>query len=100
MAANRFHSQVGAELRKLALMKLYVKTWCPWCIDAVDWLTRQGYHYQQIDVLADKAAYDHMIAISGQRKTPTLELGDGAVLPDFDVNQLQKFLAAHQITPG
>jgi glutaredoxin len=84
----------------VAGVKLYVKTWCPWCIDAVDWLRSHGYKFEQIDVLADQADYKHMIAISGQRLTPTLELDNGEVLPDFDVRQLEKFLATHQIQPG
>lgn len=80
-------------------MKLYVKTWCPWCVDAVDWLKRRSYPFEQIDVLASKDAYDRMIEISGQRRTPTLELDGGEVLPDFDVRQLEKFLAEHNIQP-
>ncbi len=81
-------------------MKLYVKIWCPWCIDAIDWLKNRGYTFEQIDVLASKPAYDRMIEFSGQRKTPTLELENGAMLPDFDVRQLEKFLAEHNIQPG
>ncbi|MGH8048541.1 MAG: glutaredoxin family protein [Chthoniobacterales bacterium] len=81
-------------------MKLYVKVWCPWCVDAVDWLKKRGYRFEQIDVLADNAAYDHMKNISGQRLTPTLELDSGEVLPDFDVRQLEKFLGVHNIQPG
>ena len=81
-------------------MKLYVKIWCPWCIDAIEWLRSRGYAFEQIDVLASKAGYDRMIAISGQRKTPTLELDGGEVLPDFDVRQLEKFLTAHKVGPG
>ena len=80
-------------------MKLYVKVWCPWCVDAIDWMKRQGYQFEQIDVLADADAYDHMLAISGQRRTPTLELDNGDVLPDFDVRQLEKFLAERNILP-
>lgn len=81
-------------------MKLYVKVWCPWCVDAIAWLKTRGYAFEQIDVLADRAAYDHMAAISGQRRTPTLELDNGDVLPDFDVRQLEKFLADRNIQPG
>ncbi len=81
-------------------MKLYVKTWCPWCVDAIDWLRARGYAFELIDVLADSAAYAHMRTISGQSLTPTLELPTGAVLPDFDVRQLEKFLAQHNITAG
>lgn len=81
-------------------MKLYVKTWCPWCVDAIAWLDRRGYRYEPIDVLASRENYDRMITVSGQRLTPTLELDNGAVLPDFDVRQLEKFLATHNIEPG
>ena len=81
-------------------MKLYVKTWCPWCIDAIRWLNDRGYRFEQIDVLARQADYDHMKEISGQRLTPTLELENGEVLPDFDVRQLENFLAARNIQPG
>ncbi len=81
-------------------MKLYVKVWCPWCIEAVNWLKSRGYRYEQIDVLANRSGYDRMIEISGQRLTPTLELDTGAVLPDFDVRQLEKFLTEHNIQPG
>lgn len=81
-------------------MKLYVKTWCPWCVDAIGWLKSRGYAFEQVDVEADPAHYRRMIEISGQRLTPTLELPGGDVLPDFDVRQLEKFLAAHSIHPG
>jgi len=81
------------------MMKLYIKTWCPWCIDAVNWLQSRGYHFEKIDVLADRAAYDRMTQISGQRLTPTLEIASGDVLPDFDTRQLEKFLKAHNIQP-
>jgi len=83
----------------LMRVKLYVKTWCPWCVEAVAWLRQRGYAFEEIDVLADRAACDRMIAISGQGLTPTLELEDGAVLPDFDVRQLEKFLGASNIRP-
>ena len=80
-------------------MKLYVKTWCPWCVDAVQWLEARGYAFQQIDVLASRAEYDYMKKISGQSLTPTLELENGAVLPDFDVGQLERFLAKQGVAP-
>ena len=81
-------------------MNLYVKVWCPWCVDAVDWLKERNYSFKQIDVLASRADYDHMREISGQSLTPTLELESGEVLPDFDVRQLEKFLKDHNIKPG
>jgi len=79
------------------MMKLYVKVWCPWCIDAEAWLTQKGFAYEQVDVLADPAAYARMREISGQSSTPTLELPDGDVLEDFDVGQLERFLRARSL---
>ncbi|MEO8206353.1 MAG: glutaredoxin domain-containing protein [Chthoniobacterales bacterium] len=78
-------------------MKLYIKPWCPWCIEAVAWLEKHGYQFEKIDVLQDRAAFDHMRSISGQGLTPTLEV-DGKVLPDFDTQQLERFLETHNIT--
>lgn len=45
-----------------------------------------------VDVIADAEAYARMRKISGQSLAPTLEMEDGAVLPDFDTKQLEKFL--------
>jgi len=81
-------------------MTLYIKPWCPWCVDAVRWLKDRGYRFTSSDVLTDSAAYTRMKEISGQRLTPTLETEDGKVLADFDVGQLEKFLQNHNISPG
>lgn len=81
------------------LMKLYVKIWCPWCVEAINWMKSKGYDFQLIDVLADASAYAHMISISGQSLTPTLELENGDVLADFDIRQLENFLQSRRIRP-
>jgi glutaredoxin len=80
-----------------AALKLYIKPWCPWCIKAVNLLDERGIAYEKINVLADRAAYDEMIRLSGQSLTPTLERG-GEVLADFGPEDLRKFLDLHQIT--
>jgi len=79
-------------------LKLYVKTWCPWCIRAQKFLDDRGYRYEEIDVEADREAYAEMVRISGQRLTPTLSVGD-KVLPDFGPDELEVFLARHGIAP-
>ena len=80
-------------------LKLYVKTWCPWCVRAEDWLRARGYRYRQIDVEADRADYDEMIRLSGQKRTPTLVTGDGKMLPDFGPEELENFMQDHGIKP-
>ena len=78
---------------------MYIKPWCPWCVDAVAWMEKKGYQFKTVDVLTDAAAYARMRQISGQSLTPTLETAEGKVLPDFDVGQLEIFLRKHNITP-
>ena len=75
-------------------LKLYVKLWCPWCIKAMRMLDERHIPYQTLDVLASRATYDEMIALSGQSLTPTLEY-EGEILADFGPPELEKFLAAH-----
>jgi glutaredoxin 3 len=73
-------------------MIVYVKPGCWWCVEALDWMRERGLAHKVVDVFAEPGAYDHMRAISGQGKAPTLEMPDGAVLADFDVGQLERFL--------
>ena len=80
-------------------MTLYVKPWCPWCVEAVAWLEDKGYQFNKIDVLSDPIAYERMRRISRQSLAPTLETSDGLVLPDFDVAQLEKFMLNHALLP-
>lgn len=71
---------------------LYLKPWCPWCVEAVAWMKARGMVFREVDVLADRGGYARMVEISGQSLTPTLEMPDGAVLADFDTGQLERFL--------
>ncbi len=80
-------------------LTLYVKPWCPWCIEAVSWLEAKGYRFTQVDVLSDSEAYERMRRISKQSLTPTLETVDGRVLPDFDVAQLKSFMLKNNLLP-
>ena len=79
-------------------LKLYIKPGCPWCIMAEEWLQGHGYRYAAIDVRADRAAFDEMIRISGQRRAPTLVAGEH-LLPDFGPEELAPFLQKHSIAP-
>ncbi len=79
-------------------MILYVKSWCPWCIEAIAYLDERGLSYDVRDVLEDATAYARMREISRQSLTPTLEVG-GKVLADFDTGQLARFLEQEGIAP-
>lgn len=79
-------------------MILYVKSHCPWCHEAREYLDRHGFAYEVREVLEDPDACARMREISGQSLTPTLEIGD-KVLADFDTGQLSAFLEENGIKP-
>lgn len=81
-----------------AELKLFVKDGCPWCDMAEEWLDERGYKYERIEVLSDRMAFDEMIRLSGQRKAPTLQVGE-LILPDFGPEELADFVKRHSITP-
>jgi glutaredoxin len=71
-------------------IRLFLKPYCGWCHKAERWLDKQGVDYERVDVIADEAAYDEMIRLSGQDLTPVLEV-DGQILADFGPEQLADF---------
>lgn len=78
-------------------MKLFIKSWCGWCEEAMDWLDNQGYKYEKIDIGLDDAARREMVKLSHQSRVPTLVIGE-EILPDFDTQQLEKFLKNKNIS--
>jgi hypothetical protein len=57
---------------------------------ATRWLDEREVDYEKIDVIADEAAFDEMIRLSGQELAPVLEV-EGEVLADFGPDQLPGF---------
>ncbi len=54
------------------------------------WLDEHEVEYEKVDVIADEAAYDEMIRLSGQDLAPVIDV-DGQVLADFGPDQLADF---------
>ena len=71
-------------------VRLFIKPWCGWCIQAVQWLDARGIHNESFDVIADRAAEREMRKLSGQGMAPVIDV-DGRILADFDVKQLAEF---------
>ncbi len=69
---------------------MFIKPYCGWCHRAVRWLDEHGIKYEKVDVIADEAAYDEMIRLSGQELAPVIEV-DGEVRADFGPEQLADF---------
>lgn len=68
------------------------------------WLDDRQVKYELVDVIADEAAFDEMIRLSGQELAPVLD-ADGQILADFGPEQLAEFWEGLErknagITPG
>lgn len=79
-------------------LKVYLKPGCPWCVEAVAYLDREGFEYEGIDVIGNPEKFDELRQISGQTFAPTLTYGD-LLLADFDVSEMVAFFDKHGIKP-
>ncbi len=69
-------------------IRLFVKPYCGWCDQALEWLNQYALHCEVLDVIADSAAYNEMVRLSGQTLAPVIEV-DGKVLADFGTRELE-----------
>jgi glutaredoxin len=76
---------------KAQKIRLFVKPYCGWCHQAMDWLNDREINYERIDVTADQGAFQEMKKLSGQTLAPVIDV-DGEILADFDTGQLAAFL--------
>ena len=77
-------------LVKLNPIRLFIKPYCGWCHKASRWLDDHDVEYETVDVIADDAAFEEMVKLSGQDLSPVLVV-NGQVLADFGPEELEKF---------
>jgi glutaredoxin 3 len=75
---------------------LYVKTGCPWCTQATDFLSEHGIAYREVNVTEDETAFNKMQQVSGQAKAPVLDW-HGKILADFGLEELKPFLQSQNV---
>jgi len=75
---------------------LYVKTGCPWCAEASDFLSEHGIGYREKNVTEDAAAFAEMKRLSQQDKAPVLDW-HGKILADFGAAELKPFLLEQNV---
>jgi len=78
-------------------IRLFVKTYCPWCHQAQAWLAQRGVKYATLDVIADSRAMTEMVDLTGQRFAPVIEV-DGKILADFGPEELAEFWKQFEAT--
>ncbi|MBT3481090.1 MAG: glutaredoxin family protein [Opitutales bacterium] len=72
-------------------IRIYIKPFCGWCHEAIDWLNAHGFKYTKLDVTSDRAAALEIKNLTGQTKAPSIDI-DGHILPDFETRELERFL--------
>ena len=71
-------------------VRLFIKPFCGWCAEAMEWLDRNKIKYSALDVTSHRAAWDEMVRLSGQSSAPVIEV-DGEMLADFGASELAQF---------
>ena len=71
-------------------VRLFIKPYCGWCGQAMDWLESNGIKYETLDVIASEKAYEEMYRLSGQTLAPVIDV-DGKILADFGARELAAF---------
>jgi glutaredoxin 3 len=74
-------------------VRLFIKPYCGWCDEAMDWLNERGVKYETLDVTTDPVARKEMFQLSGQTLAPVIEV-DGEILADFGSEELEEFWAS------
>jgi len=84
---------------KPSKVRLFIKPFCGWCHEAIDWLEERGIIFETLDVMSDRAARNEMFELSGQTLAPVIDV-DGEVLADFDTDQLEVFWKKLESSPA
>jgi len=89
------HEKQRSTMHQPQQVRLFIKPFCGWCSQAMDWLDDHAIKYEVLDVIADEKAYDEMYRISGQTLAPVIDV-DGEILADFGARELAAFWKALQ----
>jgi glutaredoxin len=71
-------------------VRLFIKPFCGWCHEAMEWLDERGITYERLDVISEASALQEMFELSGQTRAPVIEV-DGEVLADFGADELEEW---------
>jgi glutaredoxin 3 len=71
-------------------VKLYTKSFCPYCLRAKALLDRKGIAYQEIDAEHDDALRTWLVEATGQRTVPQIFVGDRSLGGFSDIDALDR----------
>jgi glutaredoxin len=71
-------------------IRLFIKPYCGWCLEVIDWLDARDITYDALDVTSNPSALREMIKLSDQDKAPVIDV-DGEILADFSAEDLEEW---------
>lgn len=72
-------------------IKLYSTPTCPWCSMTKKYFDTRNVQYEDIDVTKDRKAAEEMVAKSGQRGVPVIDI-DGSIIIGFDKERVDSLI--------
>jgi glutaredoxin 3 len=69
-------------------IRLFIKPGCPWCDEAIEWLTSHDLRFTTLDVIRSASARAEMLELTRQTKAPSIDV-DGHILADFGADELE-----------
>ena len=69
-------------------VRLFIKPYCGWCQEALEWLRQHGIAHETLDVTRNEEHWREMTRLSGQTLAPVIDV-DGEVLADFGADELE-----------
>jgi mycoredoxin len=77
------------------MVTMYTTTWCGYCYRLKAALQSEGIGYHEVDIEADAAAAELVMAVNGGNRTvPTVVFPDGSALTNPSVAAVRERLAA------
>ena len=75
-------------------IRLFTKSYCGWCHEAIDWLREKGLEFEELEVISNPAAMEELKDLTGKTMTPTIEV-NGDILADLGVDELEPWWQKH-----
>ncbi|MDU5109087.1 MAG: glutaredoxin domain-containing protein [Clostridium sp.] len=72
-------------------IKVYTSNTCPWCTKVKNYLKSNHVGYEEVNVSYDRQGAMEMVAKSGQRGVPVLDI-NGNIVVGFDKRQIDRLL--------
>ena len=77
-------------------IKAYLKPSCGWSNGVRAIMRKYNLHYEDIDIINQRANYEEMVRKSGQPLSPCVEI-DGVMLADVSGEEVENYLLANDL---